>query len=276
MADETVDRVLVEEIRLQISKREDDLKKIETITFFRHPDDQRDAILSIRSGAGGTDAMDWTEQLERMYYRWLTDLGFDVEIVDRMTGSEAGIHHSEIEVRGPYAYGHLLSEIGVHRVCHISDFDANHKKQTSFAAVDAVPRHPEVTVDLKDADLDIETFCSGGPGGQNVNKVASAVRIRHLPTGLMAKCQSQRSQIQNRDQAMEILASKVLRFEKEKREVKGGRTEAAFGHQIRTYVLQPYTLVKDHRTEHETGNARKVLDGDLGGFVDAFLRAQPR
>lgn len=271
-----VDRVLVEEIRLQVEKREADLRRIETLAFFRHPDDRRDAVLSIRSGAGGTDAMDWTEQLERMYYRWLTDAGFDVEIVDRMAGGEAGIHHSEIEVRGLYAYGHLRSEIGVHRVCHISDFDANHKKQTSFAAVDAVPIHPEVTVDLKDADLEIETFCSGGPGGQNVNKVASAVRIRHLPTGLMAKCQSQRSQIQNRDQAMEILASKVLRFEKEKREVKGVRTEAAFGHQIRTYVLQPYTLVKDHRTEHETGNVRKVLDGDLGGFVDAFLRAQPR
>lgn len=220
--------------------------------------------------------MDWTEQLERMYFRWLEDAGFEVSIVDRLAGSEAGIHYSEIEVRGPYAFGHLRSEIGVHRICHISEFDANRKKQTSFAAVDAVPIHPEVTVELKEADLEVETFCSGGPGGQNVNKVASAVRIRHLPTGLMAKCQSQRSQIQNRDTALEILASKVLRLEEEKRQVKGVRTEAAFGHQIRTYVTQPYALVKDHRTDFQTGNAKAVLDGDLGAFVEAFLRLKAK
>jgi len=230
-------------------------------------------VLTVRSGAGGVDSMDWAEQLERMYWRWLTRSGFEAEITERAEGEEAGIHRSVIEVRGAFAYGRLKGETGVHRVCHISEFDAERKKQTSFAAVEAIPLRAETSIEVQEKDLEVETFCSGGPGGQNVNKVASAVRIRHVPTGVMVKCQSQRSQIQNKTKALEILSARLRKREEELRAGgRGPRIEAAFGHQIRTYVLEPYQLVKDHRTEHETGNARRVLDGDLDGFVDAFLR----
>ena len=260
------------EVRGRLEAHKVALHAIETQALFKGPDDGRDAILTVRCGAGGLDAMDWAERLERMYYRHLTRAGFEVEIVDRMAGEGAGIHHSEMEVRGAHAFGTLRSEVGVHRVCHISEFDANGKKQTSFAAVDAIPVWPETAVAVDEGDLETETFCSGGPGGQNVNKVATAVRIRHLPSGIVVKCQSQRSQIQNKRTAMELLVSRLKRLEEERRPKGGGRVEAAFGHQIRTYVLEPYQLVKDHRTGHERRDASRVLDGDLGGFVEAFLR----
>lgn len=246
------------------------------MAFFRHPDDRRDALLVLHAGAGGVDAMDWAERLERMYWRWLTKAGFEAEIVDRLEGEEAGIHRSMIEVHGPFAYGRLKGEAGVHRVCHISKFDAQRKKQTSFASVESIPMYPEASVDLREVDVEFDTFAAGGPGGQHVNKTQSAVRVRHLPTGLTVKCQSQRSQIQNRRTALELLASKLRRLEEEKRRPKGEKADASFGHQIRTYVLEPYQLVKDHRTGHETGNAGAVLDGGLGGFMEAYLRRSCR
>jgi len=264
--------VVLAEIGGRLEAHRTALRAIEARALFKGADDRRDAILTVRCGAGGIDAMDWAEKLERMYYRHLTRAGFEVEIVDRLQGEGAGIHHSEMEVRGPYAFGTLRGEVGVHRVCHISEFDANGKKQTSFAAVDAIPVWPETAVAVREADLETETFCSGGPGGQNVNKVATAVRIRHRPSGITVKCQSQRSQIQNKRTAMELLVSRLKRLEEERRPRGGGRVEAAFGHQIRTYVLEPYQLVKDHRTDHERRDADRVLDGDIGGFVEAFLR----
>jgi peptide chain release factor 2 len=215
--------------------------------------------------------MDWALQLERMYLRYLEDQGFDVTATDRLEGSTAGIHHVELEVTGPYAYGRLRSERGTHRIQHVSAFDANGKKQTSFAAVDVVPVHAEAAVDLLEKDLEYDTFCSGGPGGQNVNKVASAVRITHLPTGVVAKCQNHRSQLQNKANALEILASKLRKLMEDKKE-KREKIEASFGHQIRTYVIEPYQLVKDHRSGYETSATKKVLGGDLGAIVEAYLR----
>ncbi len=271
LADEKTDGDVLAAAVAQIDRHRQKLQALEVLAFFRHKDDARDAIFTIQSGAGGNDAMDWAEQLERMYLRWFDREGLKYEITDRLEGSEAGIHYSEIEVHGLYAFGKLKGERGVHRICHFSDFDSNGKKQTSFAAVDVVPVYAEIAVDLAENDLEIETFCSGGPGGQNVNKVASAVRIRHLPSGLMVKCQNHRSQIDNKKTAMEILASKIKQAQEDKRE-RRPKLEASFGHQTRTYVLQPYTLVKDHRTGFETGNASSILDGNLNDFMEAYLR----
>lgn len=272
MAAEPADAALIDEIRLRSLQYEARLRGIETFAFFKHPDDRRDAVFTIRAGAGGTDAMDWALRLERMYLRWFHEAGFEAEIVDRLVGSEAGIHHTEIEVRGAFAYGYLRSEIGVHRICHISPFDSNAKKQTSFAAVDVIPVYPEIEINILDVDIETDVMKAGGPGGQGVNSSEGAVRVRHKPTGITVRCQSHRSQFQNKKIALEILATKVKKFEEGKRTPQGTRMDAAFGHQIRTYVLQPYTLVKDHRTEYQTGNVQKVLDGDLSELTQAFLR----
>lgn len=264
---------ILDEIFSRLVDHEGKLRKLELQTWFRGKEDGRDAILSIRAGAGGVDAMDWAEKLERMYWRWLTRSGYEAEIVDRLKGEEAGIHRSMMEVRGPFAFGRLKSEQGVHRVCHISEFDAEKKKQTSFAAVEVIPVYPEVEIRVQEIDIETDTMRSGGPGGQGVQTTDSAVRVRHIPSGIMVKCQSQRSQIQNKRTALEILAAKLRELEEEKRSGrKGPKLEASFGHQTRTYVLEPYTLVKDHRTQYETGNVEKVLDGDLDGFVEAFLK----
>lgn len=266
-----MDVLVVDEIALSIPKLASRLQTIENRTLFSGKDDIRNAIVTIQSGAGGVDAMDWAEQLERMYLRYLEREGFQASITDRLEGGSAGIHYSEIEVRGPYAYGKLRSERGVHRIQHVSKFDSNGKKQTSFAAVDVVAIHPEVTSEIHDKDLEIETMRSGGPGGQGVQTTDSAVRVHHIPSGLMVRCQSHRSQLQNKENALEILASK-LRQAAEDRKERRPKLEASFGHQIRSYVIEPYQLVKDHRTQFETSAASRVLDGDLGGFVEAYLR----
>lgn len=259
------------EIGSMIPGLEKALAKLDHQLIFKHPDDPRGAILTIQAGAGGVDAMDWASQLERMYLRYLESEGFEVSATDRLEGSIAGIHHVELEVLGPYAYGRLRSERGTHRIQHVSAFDANGKKQTSFAAVDVLPIHAEAAIDLAEKDLEFDTFCSGGPGGQNVNKVASAVRVTHLPTGLIVKCQKHRSQHQNKATALDILASKLRQLAEDKKE-KREKIEASFGHQIRTYVIEPYQLVKDHRTGFETSATKKVLAGGLGSLVDAYLR----
>ncbi len=259
---------IIEEIEQQGIQFAAQLNALEIRTFFSKEEDSRNALLSIHAGAGGVDAMDWAARIERMYQRWLTKAHFEWEIVERTEG-EAGIKRAVIEVRGQYAYGHLRSEIGVHRICHISDFDANHKKQTSFASVDAIPLYPDVKINIKESDLEFETFRSGGPGGQGVNTTDSAVRVWHKPTGLFVKCQSQRSQIQNKNKAMQLLASKLQAIEDGRRVPSDDKPDISFGHQIRTYA---YTIVKDHRTEFQMGNVQAVLDGDLTPFIEAYLR----
>lgn len=271
LADPVLDEAVVEEIAVTVPKLSSRLQTIENRALFSGKDDTRNAIVTVQSGAGGVDAMDWAEQLERMYYRYCEREGFQVSITDRLAGSSAGIHHSEIEVIGPYAYGKLRGERGVHRVQHVSRFDANGKKQTSFAAVDVMPVYSEVAVELAEKDLEIETMRSGGPGGQGVQTTDSAVRVRHIPSGLMVRCQSHRSQLQNKINAMEILASKLRQVEEDKIQ-RRPKLEASFGHQIRSYVLEPYRLIKDHRSQYETSATTKVLDGELGGFVEAYLR----
>jgi peptide chain release factor 2 len=272
LSDSDADADLLGEIQGGLEGFQKRLSAFDRQALFRHQDDQRGAILTIQSGAGGVDAMDWAQQLERMYLKYMENEGLSASITDRLEGGSAGIHYSEIEVRGLYAYGKLRSERGVHRIQHVSAFDANGKKQTSFAAVDVMPLFPATVVEILEKDLDFDTFCSGGPGGQNVNKVASAVRVRHLPTGLIVKCQNHRSQHENKRTALGILASKLRQREEDNKE-RRPKLEASFGHQIRTYVLEPYQLVKDHRTGCETSNAKSVLDGDLVSFREAFLMA---
>jgi len=269
-ADEGIDGDLVREVSGLMPELSVHFQEVERLARFRGADDTRNAVLTVQAGAGGVDAMDWAAQLERMYLRYCAREGLEAEITDRLEGGSAGIHYSEIEIRGPYAYGKLRSERGVHRIQHVSAFDANGKKQTSFASVDVMAVHPEVVVEIQEKDLEFDTFCSGGPGGQNVNKVASAVRIKHLPSGITVKCQSQRSQLQNKVIALEILGSKMRQMEEDRKE-KRPKLEASFGHQTRTYVIEPYQLVKDHRSGYESSGVGKILDGDLSSLVDAYL-----
>jgi peptide chain release factor 2 len=257
------------------------VEAVEVQALFTGKNDARDVYLSIHAGAGGVDAMDWAQMLERMYLRWLQRRGYEAEVIDEQEGEEAGLKRAVIEVRGPYAFGYLKSEIGVHRLVRLSPFDANHRRQTSFASVDVVPQYDDIEVEIKEGDLKIDTFSAGGPGGQHVNKTQSAVRITHLPTGVVVSCQSQRSQLLNRKYALRALASKLHQLEEAKREAEfakmyGEKGEIAFGNQIRSYVMQPYTLVKDHRTEYETGNIQAVLDGEIDPFIEAFLRWKGR
>jgi peptide chain release factor 2 len=281
MCDEARDREHILEVQGKLPAYDRRVEALEVQTYFTGRNDARDVFLSINAGAGGVDAMDWAQILERMYLRWLGQKGFDFEVLDEQQGEEAGIKRALIEVRGSYPFGHLKSEIGVHRLVRLSPFDANHRRHTSFASVDAVPVYEDIDIEIKESELKIDTYSAGGPGGQHVNKTQSAVRITHLPSGVVATCQSQRSQILNRKSAMRTLASKLQQMEEAKREAElarlyGEKGEIAFGSQIRSYVMQPYQLVKDHRTDHETGNFQKVLDGDLDPFVEAFLRWKGR
>jgi peptide chain release factor 2 len=241
--------------------------------------DARNAILAIHAGAGGTESQDWAEMLMRMYLRWAERRGFEAEILDTSPGDEAGIKRVIIAVKGEYAAGYLKSEHGVHRLVRLSPFDSDHARHTSFALVEVMPEaESDVEVDIKPDDIKVETFRSSGPGGQHMQKTSSAVRITHLPTGITVSCQSERSQHMNKDFAFKILRARLLEQELEKREaekarLKGKRIEAGWGNQIRSYVLHPYRMVKDHRTDYETGNTEAVLDGELDGFIDAYLRS---
>jgi len=282
MSDDARDREHIQEVAQKVGAYEKKVESIEVLALFSGRNDARDVFLSIHAGAGGVDAMDWAQMLERLYVRWLGQNGYQYEILDEQEGEEAGMKRVVIEVHGRYAFGYLKSEIGVHRLVRLSPFDANHRRQTSFAAVDVVPEYGEIDVDVKEDDLKIDTYSAGGPGGQHVNKTQSAVRITHLPTGVVVQCQSQRSQILNRKSAMRTLSSKLHQLEESKREAEfakmyGEKGEIAFGGgQIRSYVMQPYTLVKDHRTEYETGNIQAVLDGAIDPFIEAFLRWKGR
>jgi peptide chain release factor 2 len=257
-----------------------DLDRLELELKLSGPDDDKNAILAIHPGAGGTESQDWAEMLLRMYLRWAERDGFEVEMLDRQEGEEAGIKSATFAVRGAYAYGYLSGEAGVHRLVRISPYDFQARRHTSFASVDVYPEiDDEVKIDVEDKDLRIDTYRSSGAGGQHVNKTESAVRITHLPTGIVAACQNERSQIKNRAMAMKVLRSRLYDREMQKRaaeqaEREGKKKDIAWGSQIRSYVLHPYRMVKDHRTGAEVGDADRVLDGDLDPFIEAWLKGQ--
>ncbi len=267
-----------EQIENNLSIYEKELEKIELFTLFSGPYDKNNCILEIHAGAGGTEACDWTNMLYRMYTRFLESNNFKYEVISILDGEEAGIKSVSIKVEGLYAYGKLKSEKGVHRLVRLSPFDANNKRHTSFASVDITPEFNEVgDVVVDEKDLKIDVYRSSGAGGQHVNTTDSAVRITHLPTKIVVSCQNQRSQIQNREEAMNMLKSKLKLLELEKRQqelqnVKGETMNIEFGSQIRSYVMHPYSLVKDHRTGYETSNVLKVLDGDIFGFIESYLK----
>jgi peptide chain release factor 2 len=242
--------------------------------------DPGDAIVEIHPGAGGLEAQDWAEMLLRMYLRWAERRGYKAELLEHQPGEGAGIKGATISLEGPYAYGYVKAESGIHRLVRISPFDANARRQTSFASVLVVPDiEDEIEIDVRDEDLRVDTYRSSGAGGQHVNKTDSAVRLTHLPTGIVVACQNERSQHKNKARALKVLKARLYELEQRKQQEKmeqiaGTKSDIGFGHQIRSYVLHPYRMVKDHRTNTEVGNADGVLDGDIDPFVDAWLRAQ--
>jgi len=274
------DEKLILEIRADLKALEEELERREFLLHLSGPYDQRDAILAIHAGAGGTESQDWAEMLLRMYLRWAEGRGFKTEIYDLSPGEEAGIKSVTLSVAGPYAYGYLRSERGVHRLVRLSPFDAAHRRHTSFALVEVMPDVlGEIEVQIDPQDLRIDTFRSSGPGGQHMQKSSTAVRITHIPTGIVVTCENERSQAQNRATAMRILRARLLDLERRKREeeqarLKGEHVEAGWGNQIRSYVLHPYRMVKDLRTGYQVGDADAILDGDLDGFIEAYLRSQ--
>ena len=278
LADEASDETSRGEALAELGDVAGELETLELESLFFDEYDDSDVILSVHAGAGGVDAQDWAEMMARMYQRFLTDGGFDVTVEELSEGDEAGIKSATFTVKGDRAYGILESERGVHRLVRISPFDSNSRRHTSFAAVDVVPDLGEsVDVEIKDDELRIDTYRSQGAGGQHVNTTDSAVRITHLPTGIVVQCQNERSQLQNKARAMAMLRSKLADRARQERkahlnEIRGDQGEAAWGRQIRSYVLQPNQMVKDLRTNHEVGNIHAVLDGDLMGFVEAYLR----
>lgn len=270
------------ELEQETNQIEKDLDQIELKTLLSGPFDKGSALLSIYAGAGGTDSQDWASLLERMYLRWADRNGYDTEILDRTEGEEAGIKSVTIAVNGKYAYGYLHAEKGVHRLVRLSPFDSNHRRHTSFAQVEVLPEasSEDPMVQINPDEIRIDIFKSSGAGGQNVQKNATAIRLLHIPTGIIVTCQNERSQMQNRENAMRVLRARLLEIkreeqEKELAELRGVYQKNEWGSQIRSYVMHPYQMVKDHRTEFEVGNYQAVLDGDLNGFIEAFLKLKP-
>ncbi len=275
-----LDPSLEHELTEQLAPVRAELERLQEQALFNGEYDGGDAVVSITAGSGGTDAQDWAEMLLRMYLRWTAERGFDTELVEASPGEEAGLKSATVTVKGENAYGLFKAERGVHRLVRLSPFDSAHRRHTAFAQVVAAPLLPESdAVEVDESDLRIDTYRASGAGGQHVNKTDSAVRITHLPTGIVVQCQNERSQSSNKATAMRILRSRLAELREEEREAelakeRGGKVDVGFGSQIRSYVLHPYQLVKDHRTEFEAGNAQGVLDGGLDGFVHAYLLAK--
>lgn len=277
------DESLRTDLEIELKKLETELEKRSFTAMLSGPYDHDDAILAIHAGAGGTDSQDWAEMLQRMYLRWIEDHDFTAEILDATPGEEAGIKSVTIAVSGHYAFGYLRSEKGVHRLVRLSPFDAAHRRHTSFALIEVLPQvsMEEANIDINPSDIKMDVYRSSGAGGQNVQKNATAVRLTHIPTGIVVTCQNERSQSQNREFAMRILRARLLELRQAEREeeravLRGEYTKAEWGSQIRSYVLHPYQMVKDHRTDFQVGNAQTVLDGDLDGFMEDYLKSTSR
>ena len=267
-----------EEIEEELGTFEEVFEKLRISTLLIGPYDADNAIVTLHAGAGGTEAMDWTSMLYRMYSRWAEKRGYEVEVLDYLEGDVAGIKGVTFEVKGENAYGYLRSEKGVHRLVRISPFNAAGKRQTSFVSCDVMPDiKKDLDVEINDDDIRIDTYRSSGAGGQHINKTSSAIRITHFPTGIVVQCQNERSQHMNKDKAMQMLKAKLYLLKQQEAEAKlsgirGEVTDIGWGNQIRSYVMQPYTMVKDHRTSEETGNVDAVLDGDIDPFINAYLK----
>ncbi|BCI59906.1 peptide chain release factor 2 [Solibaculum mannosilyticum] len=280
LADEEEDLSLLDEAKEAVAKVENELETQKLATLLSGEYDQNNAILTFHAGAGGTEAQDWAMMLYRMYTRWAERHGFKYKILDYLDGEEAGIKSASILVEGENAYGYLKCEVGVHRLVRVSPFDASGRRHTSFASLEVMPEiSDDIDIEIRDEDLKVDTYRSSGAGGQKVNKTESAVRITHIPTGIVVSCQVERSQHQNRAVCMTMLKSKLIEIKEREHlerieDIKGVQKEIAWGSQIRSYVFMPYTLVKDHRTGFESGNIGAVMDGDLDGFINAYLKAQ--
>ncbi len=282
MLEEENDPSLIHEGEEAVNGVEKSIDELQLMTMLNGEYDHSNAILTFHAGTGGTEAQDWAEMLFRMYNRWADAHSYSVEVLDVLEGEEAGIKSASMMVKGANAYGMLKSENGVHRLVRISPFDANARRQTSFASLEVMPElDNNIKIEINPADIEMQVYRSSGAGGQHINKTSSAVRLIHKPTGIVTSCQTQRSQLQNREYAMEMMKAKLyqiaLQQHKEKiDDIKGVQNEIAWGHQIRSYVFMPYTLVKDHRTNYESGNVQAVMDGDLDGFIYAYLKASSR
>ena len=282
MGDEAEDLSLVDEAKEEIESIKNEIASMKLSTLLTGEYDKNNAILTFHAGSGGTEAQDWAEMLYRMYTRWAANHGMSVEVLDYQDGDEAGIKSASIMVKGANAYGLLKSENGVHRLVRVSPFDSNARRQTSFASLEVMPELDNtIEVNIRPEDIEMQVYRSSGAGGQHINKTSSAVRLIHKPTGIVVSCQTQRSQFQNRDYAMQMLKAKLYQIAQQQHmdkieDIKGVQNEIAWGHQIRSYVFMPYTMVKDHRTSYETSNVNAVMDGDLDGFIFAYLKAASR